>query len=395
MFYIKQCLASETLADVVDDEYEVRCVDQTNDANKLYGTSNSGAQTTLGYGTTAVAGNIVQRDSNGQIVVPQTPTDNSHATSKQYVDNKIADILTKSYQNVDISEYPTLQSFLESDGVEGYIYLYPLDTSDLTKGYYMYTWEQVGDNYEWEYLGKTIIDLSDYYTKSQADTLLANKVDKTSSGNKVYGTASNGSQKTFDVDNTVGADGNIVRRASGTSQIMVPLTPTANGNASSKKYVDDGLALKQNTLTFDNSPTTGSMNPVTSGGVKSYVDGKVANLLRYQGTRTVAQINAIDISTLVVGDFYNISDNGVIEWTYGGQTHEIEVYEGDNIAWTGDGWDKMTIDLSVYDDKFISAGFFEVQAYNDSTGEITMVYASELYDMNYNGNTGVLTIEAN
>ena len=53
------------------------------------------------------------------------------------------------------------------------------------------------------------------------------------------------------------------------------------------------------------------------------------------------------------------------------------------------------MDLSAYDDKFIAAGFFEVQDYNESTGEITMVYASDLYDMSYNGDTGVLTIQAN
>lgn len=35
------------------------------------------------------------------------------------------------------------------------------------------------------------------------------------------------------------------------------------------------LAGKQNTLTFDSSPTSGSTNPVTSGGVFSSLAGKV------------------------------------------------------------------------------------------------------------------------
>ena len=55
----------------------------------------------------------------------------------------------------------------------------------------------------------------------------------------------------------------------------------------------------------------------------------------------------------------------------------------------------MTMDLSVYDDKFIAAGFFEVQNYNENTGEISLVYSSDLYDMTYNDNTGILTIDAN
>lgn len=36
--------------------------------------------------------------------------------------------------------------------------------------------------------------------------------------------------------------------------------------------VNTALADKQDTLTFDNAPTASSTNPVTSGGVKTYVD---------------------------------------------------------------------------------------------------------------------------
>ena len=42
-----------------------------------------------------------------------------------------------------------------------------------------------------------------------------------------------------------------------------------------KDYVDSGLNNKQDTLTFDNTPTTNSNNPVTSGGIKSYVDSAI------------------------------------------------------------------------------------------------------------------------
>lgn len=36
------------------------------------------------------------------------------------------------------------------------------------------------------------------------------------------------------------------------------------------------IALKQDALTFDSEPTSGSSNPVKSGGIKSYVDNKIA-----------------------------------------------------------------------------------------------------------------------
>lgn len=127
---------------------------------------------------------------------------------------------------------------------------------------------------------------------------------------------------------------------------------------------------------------------------KSQIDTLFSSALKYRGTKTVAQINGtaesgnINYDTIQVGDFYNVSDSGVI-------IGDIEVIAGDNICWTGTSWDKLTMDLSAYDDKFIAAGFFEVQNYNEDSGEITFVYASDLYDMSYDGDTGVLTIEAN
>ena len=46
--------------------------------------------------------------------------------------------------------------------------------------------------------------------------------------------------------------------------------------AMTQKAVTDELANKQATLTFDAGPTTESTNPVTSGGVKTYVDGLIS-----------------------------------------------------------------------------------------------------------------------
>lgn len=52
-------------------------------------------------------------------------------------------------------------------------------------------------------------------------------------------------------------------------------TPTANSlNPVTSNGIKTALDGKQNTLTFDLSPTSGSTNPVTSGGVKTALDGK-------------------------------------------------------------------------------------------------------------------------
>ena len=39
-----------------------------------------------------------------------------------------------------------------------------------------------------------------------------------------------------------------------------------------KAYTDDKLQEKQDSLTFDTTPTLNSTNPVTSSGIKIYVD---------------------------------------------------------------------------------------------------------------------------
>ena len=61
-------------------------------------------------------------------------------------------------------------------------------------------------------------------------------VQQTTSANKVYGTDYSGNQTTYDVDSFY--EGNIARRDTDNS-ITVPLQPTQNGHAASKKYVDD------------------------------------------------------------------------------------------------------------------------------------------------------------
>ena len=51
--------------------------------------------------------------------------------------------------------------------------------------------------------------------------------------------------------------------------------PTPHTHAQSEvSGLSAALAGKQNTLTFDSTPTTGSTNPVTSGGVKTALNGK-------------------------------------------------------------------------------------------------------------------------
>lgn len=67
-----------------------------------------------------------------------------------------------------------------------------------------------------------------------------------------------------------------------------------------------------------------------------YVEGKITGVYRYYGTKTVAEINALDIAGLKNGYVYNISDSGKLI------VGNIDVVEGDNVAWDGTKWDNST-----------------------------------------------------
>ena len=193
----------EQQAETYADTLGATKVDKTSSANKVYATDNSGNQTTISVDS-FYEGNIVRRDSDNSITVPLTPTQNGYATSKKYVDNGLAlkanqaTTYTKTEVNnlidnvksgeleiVNTTTYPTLNDFLATSGEEGHIYLYPIDTTDLTKGYYRYVWEDISGTYQWVDLGTTEIDLSDYYTKTQTDTLLGGKQNTIDSSHKL------------------------------------------------------------------------------------------------------------------------------------------------------------------------------------------------------------------
>ena len=107
-------------------------------------------------------------------------------------------------------------------------------------------------NGAWEKIGTTEVDLSGYVPKT---------------------TTVNNKQLNANITLTAGDVGALP--ANGTA---VKATADANGNNIVNTYatqtaLTNGLAAKQNALTFDSAPTSGSSNPVTSGGVFSAING--------------------------------------------------------------------------------------------------------------------------
>ena len=213
--------------DLLNDTYKYKYVEQTKSPMLLYGTDDIGEQDLIPYDISADPYNIAQRDENGQLNVPLSPTQNAHSTSKKYVDDLINGIKANQFIVIDADDYDPLQDFLDNypNPQEGYIYLYPIDKNDLSKGYYQYIWEGSA----WLDIGTTQIDLSDYYTKSESDTKF---VAKTTYANRVYCTGSGGVPK-LEYYTTTPANNTIPIRDEN-ANILVG-EPTGNSSATTKK----------------------------------------------------------------------------------------------------------------------------------------------------------------
>ena len=98
-------------------------------------------------------------------------------------------------------------------------------------------------------------------TNSISIANIINKVTQTSDPKKIYGTDASGNQTTISYSNTINASYLVQRDEN--AQVIVPETPIADENAASKKYVDDGLALKANTADLANVATSGSYTDLT------------------------------------------------------------------------------------------------------------------------------------
>ncbi len=178
------------------------------------------------------------------------------------------------------------------------------------------------------------------YNKSEVDSLLGAKQNTLVSGTNI---------KTVNGSSLLG---------SGNISIPVITVDSALSSSSTNpvknSVIYSALAGKQNSLTFDATPTANSNNPVYSKGIKSYVDNAVAsalsNVYKYVGSFTVAEINAMDASSFTPGDVVNVEDSGTVSLG----SEPVSVNAGDNLAWVGEGFnahfDKLAglVDLSSY-----------------------------------------------
>lgn len=188
---------------------------------------------------------------NGVALVPSNKT-----VAINVITNAVNDLVnyyTKSqtYTKTEVDDLISAVTSLTLDIVEELpvsdistttIYLVPV--SGVSNVYMQYAYI----NNDWAQLGTTEVDLSNYYTKTQVDTLLAAK------------------QNTLTFDDA----------------------PTsASNNPVKSGGIYNALNSKQDTLTFDNTPTTGSTNMVKSGAIADAISAVAVSVATVETTGKV------------------------------------------------------------------------------------------------------------
>ena len=112
------------------------------------------------------------------------------------------------------------------------------------------------------------------------------------------------------------------------------------------KNLNNRLKTKQEALTFDDTPTEGSVNPVTSEGVKAYADASKGTTYTAGENVTISENNVISAvdTKFIVGDNITISGNNVISAT------DTKYTAGTNITISQNNVISSTTDVSGTDD---------------------------------------------
>lgn len=247
------------------------------------------------------------------------------ATYQTYNKSKIDELISTVKANsfiviTDYVTYPTLQDFLDNypNPEEGDIYLYPIDPSNPTD-YEKYIYEGTYPSGSWIHLGTTELDLTNYYTKDQVDTMVNAKLNKSSYSHIIYGTNTDGSQGVYSLVYNNAISWSVVQR-DGNGDIYVPTIPTGNNSAASKKYVDDVREIaegKTNTWVISDTDTIST--------VKAH--------LQSDNTKKIALLgldnSLTDITTAFLnGDYDNESmDNAELN------SQESYIYLGDDSSY--------------------------------------------------------------
>lgn len=130
---------------------------------------------------------------------------------------------------------------------------------------------------------------------------------------------------------------------SGTPKADTAAKGTNTKQLATTAFVQTAIADKQNTLTFDNSPTSGSSNPVKSGGVYSALAAKLDAT-----TAEAIYLKKTDAGTVYSfkGSVNSYSDLPAASDVQPGWTYDVKA-DGMNYSWTGEAWDALGMKFEI------------------------------------------------
>ena len=206
--------------DQVDLSGYLQKVTTVTSERQVYAKAADGSQTMIDTAQSVVGGAIPIRSSAGHILVPDTPNNDSYATSKKYVDSNFVakSTGTSTYAKVYVKN---------ADGTQAMV-------------------DAVNDAYDANSIARrdsggriksaNPVSWNDVVIKDYADNNYLAKQTSASTYQQIYAKYTDGGQVML--NSAVGQVGNALVQRNASGQIYVPATPTEYDHAASKQYVD-------------------------------------------------------------------------------------------------------------------------------------------------------------
>ena len=201
--------------------------------SQAYVKAADGSQSSIDVSTGNVANAVVQRQGNGNITVPATPSNTTDAVSKQYADNSFVHTVRPAEKNL---YYIPALSVDNNNNLQ----YWSIKATPDPSGEKIIIRSKQGR----AQMQDPVEDM-DITNKRWVNSAISNKLDKdtsTTTYNQVYVKNANGGQAAINVTKQLVAD--CVPQRKSDSNITVPETPEAATDAASKGYVDTNYQPK-------------------------------------------------------------------------------------------------------------------------------------------------------
>lgn len=274
---------------------------------RLYNIKPDGTQDTVSFTSSAVAYTVVQRDGNGDVTVPDTPTADNSAASKKYVDNGFVGKKTAT------DDVYYAYGYHNSDQIS-------LATSTGINPLYLVSRDSNGD----VLLPDTPTANNGATSKKYVDDGFVKKLALTEDIDAAYVSIVLDGVRTdnyYQIKTRPNAW--TIPMYDGDGDLAARLEPTYDGSATSKKYVDAQISLVQDIANGANEDAANALTiaqeakDLASSGTGRFGYGWQDGAGGPSGEPTDNRIYYLDRST---GEYYKWCDEncGLLQWVYKG-----------------------------------------------------------------------------